>query len=204
MAVVAGIVAAGAAVGGTLLVRSASPPRPPAITQTSIAGARLGLHRAEYEKILGHAIPVNQPPDIPGAPSSEYATLAFEDKVWAFFPDGPEGTATIIVTWNEEYTTTEGIGPCSTIEELKAAYGDRVQPDYYGTIGRKHFMYDVGKNLLFAASGPPPPPGERPVPATYVSAVGLFDGSAPGADESFGGRPFAGFVTGNQTPQCTP
>ena len=49
-------------------------------------------------------------------------------------------------------------------------------------------MYDVGKNLLFAASGPPPPPGERPVPAKYVSAVGLFDGSAPGADESFGER----------------
>lgn len=204
VAVVAGIVAAGAAVGGILLVRSGPPPVPPAITQTSIAGARLGLHRADYERILGHAIPVNQPPDIPGAPSSEYATLAFEDKVWAFFPDGLEGTATIIVTWNEEHTTTKGIGPCSTIDELKAAYGDRVQPDYYGTIGKKHFMYDVGKNLLFAASGPPPPPGERPVPAKYVSAVGLFDGSAPGADESFGERPFAGFVTGNQTPQCTP
>ena len=137
VAVIAAIVAAGAAVGGTLLGRNGSPPGPPAITQTAIAGARLGLHRAAYEKILGHAVPVSLPPDLPGAPSSEYAMLAFEDKVWAFFPDGLEGTATIIVTWDEKYKTAEGIGPCSTIDELKAAYGDRVKPDHFGTIKKR-------------------------------------------------------------------
>jgi predicted Ser/Thr protein kinase len=206
LAVIAAIVAAGAAVGGILLGRNGSPPEAPAITQTAIAGARLGLHRAAYEKILGHAVPVSLPPDLPGAPSSEYAMLAFEGKVWAFFPDGLEGTATIIVTWDEKYKTAEGIGPCSTIDELKAAYGDRVKPDHWGTIKKKngttdYYMYDVGKNLLFPVSGELSKPG-HPVPGKYVPAVGLFNGSEPGADDSFGARPFAGFVTGNQTPQC--
>jgi predicted Ser/Thr protein kinase len=208
VAVIAAIVAVGAVVGGILLGRNGSPPGPPAITQTAIAGARLGLHRAAYEKILGHAVPVSLPPDLPGAPSSEYEMLAFEDKVWAFFPDGLEGTATIIVTWDEKYKTAEGIGPCSTIDELKAAYGDRVKPDHYGTIKKKngttdYYMYDVGKNLLFPVSGELSKPG-HPVPGKYIPAVGLFNGSVPGADESFGARPFATFVTGNQTPQCTP
>jgi Protein kinase domain len=208
VAVIAAIIAAGAAVGGILLGRNEAPPGSPAITQTAIAGARLGLHRADYEKILGHAVPVSLPPDLPGAPSPGYAMLAFEDKVWAFFPDGLEGTATIIVTWDEKYKTAEGIGPCSTIDELKAAYGDRVRPDYFGTIKKEdgttdYYMYDVGKNLLFPVSGELSKP-HHPVPGKYVPAVGLFNGSEPGANESFGARPFATFVTGNQTPQCTP
>ena len=65
-------------------------------------------------------------------------------------------------------------------------------------------MYDVGKNLLFPVSGELSLPGEAPIPGKYVPTVGLFNGSAPGADESFGERPFATFVTGNQTPQCVP
>jgi hypothetical protein len=204
LAVGASIVLAGAAIGAVLTMGRGSDSTPPAITQTSIAGARLGLRRAAYEKILGPAVPVNLPPDLPGAPSSEYAMLAFEDKVWAFFPDGLEDTATIIVTWDEKYKTAEGIGPCSTIDELKAAYGDRVRPDHYGTIGEKHFMYDVGKNLLFPVSGELSLPDQAPIPGKYVPAVGLFNGSAPGADQSFGERPFATFVTGNQTPHCVP
>ncbi len=46
-------------------------------------------------------------------------------------------------------------------------------------------MYDVGKNLLFPVSGELSTPG-HPVPGKYVPTVGLFNGSAPGADESFG------------------
>ena len=205
IAVGASAVVAAAAIGGILTMRGGPNSTSPAITQTSIAGARLGLRRAAYERILGRAVPVVQPAETPGAPSTGYPTLTFDQsKVWVFFPDGFDATGEIIVTWNEELKTATGIGPCSTIEELKTAYADKVRPDYYGTIGEKHFMYDVGKNLLFPVSGELSVPGEAPIPGKYVAAVGLFNGSAPGADESFGERPFAGFVTGNQTPQCVP
>jgi serine/threonine-protein kinase len=208
LALTASIVVVGAAIGGILTLRSDSAAAAPAITQTSIAGARLGLHRADYERILGPAVPVSQPPDIPGGPSTEYPTLVFEEpKVWVFFPGGFDGTGEIIVTWNEDFKTAADIGPCSTIDELKAAYGDRVKPDHWGTIEKNgttmHFMYDVGKNLLFATSSELSRPG-KPVPGKYVPTVGLFNGSAPGADQPNGARPFAGFVTGNQTPQCAP
>jgi serine/threonine-protein kinase len=205
LAGIASVVVVAAAIGGILTMRGGSDSTSPAITQTSIAGARLGLRRAAYERILGRAVPVVQPAETPGAPSTGYPTLTFdESKVWVFFPDGFDATGEIIVTWNEELKTATGIGPCSTIEELKAGYGDKVRPDYFGTIGEKHFMYDVGKNLLFPVSGERSLPGEAPIPGKYVAAVGLFNGSAPGADESFGERPFAGFVTGNQAPQCVP
>jgi hypothetical protein len=201
------VAAAMAASIGIVLNRDTNSARdgPPAITQTSIAGARLGLRRGDYEEILGRAVPVVQPAKTPGAPSSEYPTLTFnESKLWVFFPGGFDATGEIIVTWNKEFRTGAGIGPCSTIGDLKAAYGEKVRPDYFGTIGDKHFMYDLGRNLLFPVSGELSPPGEIPVPGKYVAAVGLFNGSAPGADEFFGERPFAGFVTGNQTPQCVP
>jgi tRNA A-37 threonylcarbamoyl transferase component Bud32 len=199
------LVAGGAAVGGILATRSNSTPAgPPAITQTSIAGAPLGLRVAGYTRILGEPdFRVDQPTEVKGFPSTEYPTLVFlRQKVAVYFPDGFESTAKIITTWNTDYKTAAGIHPCSTIDGLKAAYGDKVKPDYFGTIGKKHFMYDVGKNLLFAASGPP---GQRPpVPWKYISAVGLFNGSTPHADEGHGARPFAGFVTGSETPRCVP
>jgi tRNA A-37 threonylcarbamoyl transferase component Bud32 len=202
LAGIASIILVVAAIGGILTTRGGSDSTTPSITPTSIAGAPLGLRRAAYEQILGKGVRVEQPEE-PGR--TGYATVAFErPKVWVFFPDGFDAPGEIIVTWNEEFKTATGIGPCSTIDELEAAYGDKVRPDYFGTIGQKHFMYDVGRSLLFAATGPPPPPGQKPVPGKYVSAVGLFDGGAPHADEAGGPRNFAGFVTGNETPQCIP
>jgi hypothetical protein len=201
---VAALVGAGAAIGGVLASEGGSTgPGPPAITQTSIAGAPLGLRVAGYTRILGEPdLRVDQPKEVKGFPSTEYPTLVFlRRKVAVYFPDGWDSRATIITTWNKNYKTAAGIGPCSTIDELKTAYRDNVKPDSNGTIGSKHFTYDVGKNLLFAATGPPRHP---PVPWKYVSAIGLFDGGAPHADERFGARPFAGFVTGNETPRCVP
>ena len=206
LALAASILVAAATIGGILAFRSRSADGAPAITQTAIAGAPLGLRVEGYTKIFGTPdLKVDQPKQVPGFPSTNYPTLVFlRPKVAVYFPDGWSTKAKIVTTWNEKFKTTAGIGPCSTIDDLKAAYGDVVKPDHFGTIGTKHFMYDVGRNLLFAATGPPPPHGEDPVPGKYISAVGLFDGSVPGADENQGARPFAGFVTGSETPSCKP
>jgi tRNA A-37 threonylcarbamoyl transferase component Bud32 len=208
LAGVAMLAAASAAVGVVLVTRSDSTPAgPPAITETSIAGAPLGLTIAGYSKLLGPPdLRVDQAKQVPGFPSTEYPTLVFlRQKVAVYFPDGWGSKAKIITTWNQDFATAAGIGPCSTIDELKAAYGNRVRADHWGTIKKNettmHFMYDVGKNLLFPVSGELSQP-HKPVPGKYVAAVGLFDGSVPHADESQGARPFAGFVTGNETPQC--
>jgi hypothetical protein len=204
IAAVAVLIAVGAGTAGILAMRSDSPPMRVAITQTAIAGAPLGLRVEGYTEIFGLPdLRVDQAKEVEGFPSTQYPTLVFlRPKVAVFFPDGWDSKAKIITTWNNDFKSAADVGPCSTIERMKAAYGDGVQPDHWGTIGTKYFMYDVGENLLFAASGEPPPPGKAPVPGKYVSAVGLFDGSVPHADEGHGARPFAGFVTGNETPSC--
>lgn len=197
------VVAAGASIT-IITTRHGSSPSPPAITQTSIAGAKIGLTKAAYSKILGGGIPVTQQEGSEKIPATGFPTLTFNDKkVWVFFGDknGGTKTATIIATWNKDFKTDRGIGPCSTVADLKKAYGDKVRPDHFGNAPDGQFMYDVGKNLLFAATNPKQAPGP---PATYVTEVGLYNGSTPHADENFGAHPFAGFVTGNETPQCVP
>ena len=203
LAVIAAVGAAAAASGAVLTTRGGATSEPPAITQTSIAGVPLGLRVGGYTEILGPPdLRVDQGKQVAGFPSTEYPTLIFLDrKVAVYFPDGWQSKAKIITTWNDELETAAGVGPCSTIDEMKAVYGDGVRPDHWGTIGTKHFMYDVGKNLLFAVSAELSTPG-HPIPGKYVPAVGLFDGSAPDADAEGGPRNFAGFVTGNETPSC--
>ena len=207
LAVAASIMVAGAAIGGIVALRGESADGATAITQNSIAGAPLGLDVQGYTAIFGPPdLRVDQGKQVPGFPSTEYPTLIFlRQKVAVYFPDGWGSRAKIITTWNRDFKTAAGVGPCSTIEGMKAAYGEGVQADHWGTIRRSgttmHFMYDVGKNLLFAVSGELSQPGE-PVPGRYVAAVGLFDGSVPNADVEGGPRNFAGFVTGNETPSC--
>jgi serine/threonine-protein kinase len=202
------IVAAVAAPTGAVLATRGGPDisRPSAISQTSIDGAQLGLRQGAYQALFGGSgILVNQArPGQEGkgsqggkTPGSAYPTLAFNaQKVWVFFPRGIKGRAEIVTTWNKDFKTDRGIGPCSTIPQLLKAYGNRVKPDYYGTVGNAVFMYQVGKNLLFSASGRHP--------SSFVTAVGLFNGSAKGADDPGGALPWAGFVTGWETPTCVP
>jgi serine/threonine-protein kinase len=167
------------------------------ITETSIAGARLGLTFPAYERLLGLGVPVDQPKGGryggTGTP-----TVTFDNrKVWVFFSDSNLDKATAIVTWNKELKTDRGIGPCSTVAQLKKAYGSSVHPDHFSTIGTTVFAYDVGKNLIFATPGP------AGFPSTFVTAVGLFNGSAPHANRTGGARPFAGYETGYETPHCS-
>src|SRR5262249_38274455 len=121
----ASLLVAGATIGGILAFRRQSADAAPAITQTAIAGAPLGLRVEGYIRIFGTPdLRVDQPKEVPGFPSTNYPTLVFlRPKVAVYFPDGWSTQAKIITTWNADLKTATGIGPCSTIKDLKAAYG---------------------------------------------------------------------------------
>jgi serine/threonine-protein kinase len=185
VAVVA-VAALGASIG-IVLTRDTSEVRggPPAITQTSIAGATLGHMPSYYRKLFGGS----QPRELtePGFPS-----LAFQGpEVAVYFP--VEGQAAhIMTTWNRDYRTAAGIGPCSTVEEMKEAYGEAVKPSWSGTSpdGKKVFHWVVGDNLLFATDTQ-----ERKL----VRAVALYEGNP---NNTLGGSPqaYAGYVAAVETP----
>ena len=74
-----------------------------------------------------------------------------------------------ITTWNAADRTAEGIGPCSTVAELKKAYGPRLKPSPYNTHNGIVFAWTVGKHLAFTTE--PVPEGRHP---TIVRSVGLY------------------------------
>jgi serine/threonine-protein kinase len=194
--VAAVLLAAGAAVAGVLATRdSPATPPPVSITQTSIAGARLGLTEAAYKDLYGtgwRADVVTQP---------NFPVLIYQHRREAIYFDPDTRRGIIVTTWNPEHRTAAGIGPCSTIEEAKSAYGSAFKPSRWNTIDGKVYAYLVGKNLLFAANGLPPNPSK------LVTAVALYDGDGPqddgsGVDVRNGTLPFAGFIALSEST-CT-
>ena len=187
-AVVAVLLVAAAAIGGVLATRDDPPPAAPvSITQASIAGARLGQTAAAYKALYG----AGWREDVVSAPN--FPVLIFHPRQESVYFDPDTRRAIIITTWNRNHRTAAGIGPCSTIEELKSAYGSALRPSPFNTIEGKVYAYLVGKNLLFAANGIPPNP------AKLVTAVALYDGDGPkndgrGVDVDGGTLPFAGFI----------
>jgi tRNA A-37 threonylcarbamoyl transferase component Bud32 len=169
-----------AAIGSILATRSGPPRTPPAITQTSIDGARLGLMPGYYKRLLGgsRAQVLAQP----GFPS-----LAFQrPQIAVYFP--AEGRpAGLITTWNRSYRTAAGIGPCSTIDELKRAYGARVRPTWAGSQKGKVYSYALGNNLLFATQD-----------QRTISSVALYRGDP---HDTRGGSPqaWANYVAALET-----
>jgi predicted Ser/Thr protein kinase len=144
IAAAAALVAAGAAVGGFLVSGTNQARATPSITQTAIAGARLGHMPAYYKKLLGgwRAQRLTEP----GFPS-----LAFQQPEVAVYFPAKEKPAHIITTWNRHDRTAGGIGPCSTIRQMKKVYGARIKPTWAGnTHNGKQWSYALGKNLLFA------------------------------------------------------
>jgi serine/threonine-protein kinase len=196
-------VAAAAAIGGILATRGGDPTEvsSPAITQTSIAGARIGLTSASYQHAFGSSgVLVVQPQSNPRHPSTNWPTLSFDkQRVRVVFgnKNGATTRATIITTWNKNFRTSRGIGPCSTVAALLKAYGSSVSES--GLSQEPRDGYNVGKNLYFSAARPVGPDLN---PQTYITAVALFDGGAPGAEQPNGSGPFAGFVTDWETPKC--
>jgi tRNA A-37 threonylcarbamoyl transferase component Bud32 len=186
------LVAAMAAAGTLLATRDDPSPTPVSITQTAIAGATLGLTESAYKELYG----LGWRADVVTAPS--FPVLIFQFRRQAIYFDPDTRRANIITTWNKNHRTAAGVGPCSTIEELKSAYGSALKPSRWSTQQGKVYAYTLGKNLLFAASGRPPNPSK------FVTAVALYDGDGPrndgsGVDVQSGTLPFAGFIALNES-----
>jgi hypothetical protein len=192
---VLGVVAVLAAASTALVVasRGSEPPGPPAITQAAIAGAQLGFTAPAYKQRFGSPWreDVFTPPNFP--------VLIFHDRRLAVYFDDDTNKAIIVTTWNPDFRTAVGVGPCSTIDELKAAYGSRLRISRWNTVEGQVYGYTVGRNLFFAAKGVPP------VRPTTVAAVALYDGDGPrddgtGVDVKGGTLPFAAYVALTETP----
>jgi tRNA A-37 threonylcarbamoyl transferase component Bud32 len=118
----------------------------PVINETSIAGAKLGETTREYKKLFG----VFRPSTLTEFASGHFKSLAFQrPEVAIYFPPGGKRAA-YVTTWNRAYRTAAGVGPCSTIGEMKKAYGKDVHPSVNGTHGKTVWSWVVNDRLLFA------------------------------------------------------
>jgi hypothetical protein len=167
--VVAAVVATTAVLatgGGSTNARNSAAP---AITATTLHGARVGQRAAYYKHLLGPYRTFT----ITEFPTYHVRALQFQQpQIGVYFHPG-ERTAGAITTWNRNYKTPEGIGPCSTIAQMKAAYGRRVVPTYAGTSpdGKKVSSWGVGRTLLFATQN-----------QSTISAVALYRAGDPRRD----------------------
>jgi Protein kinase domain len=148
------LAAAGATTGAVLATRdrgdanNAIPKTRVAITQTAIAGGRIGLRANAYRERFGPFRPYT----LTEFSKLRYHGLAFQQaQVGVYFAPGSK-KASIITTWNRDFRTADGIGPCSTLDEMKEIYGQRVAPTRAGTSpdGRTVWSWSLGKNVLFA------------------------------------------------------
>ena len=168
----------------------------PAITATSIAGAKLNLGKTAYKRLLGSPVryqaagggdmsePGFQQP-------SDYSRLVFaKRKIDVYFQAG--NSAIQITTWNKAYKTKEGVGPCSSFAQLKAAYGSRLKPNPANTDPNSGtvFSYIVGRSLIFELSDQKHPG----TPSSFVTAVALYDGSGAAWNKPSGPLYLASFV----------
>jgi hypothetical protein len=165
----------------------------PVITPTAIAGAKLGLGKVAYRRILGQ--PVRFQAAGGGALSDpgfqlppDYKRLVFGARKMDVYFAGSVDRAIQITTWNKAYRTAEGVGPCSTFAQLKAAYGTRLKPDPANGDRAGHaFSFTVGRGLIFQLDGG----GFR---SPRVNAVSLFDASRRGWNKPGGALYLASFV----------
>ena len=160
---------------------------PVTITPTSIGSAKLGDSNITLERLWngGSKLSTQFPPDY----SLLRQTLL---DVSAYFA-GTVDKAVELTTWNANDRTDAGVGPCSTLGELKHAYGKRLKlvPNNHG------YGYTVGKHLFFAIGSPPHP--------RFVQSVGVYSNSRNHAGTiALGEGPCTGPAPGTVPPTTTP
>jgi serine/threonine-protein kinase len=153
--------AAAAAVVAVLLTGGRSAPSPAQITPTAIAGAALGLREADYRGLFG----IGWTNGVFSGPNYYY--LSYPDRRLTVYFPRKGGRAIEITTWEKSFRTAAGIGPCSTIADLKRAYGNALKPSAHQIIRGKVYAYSVG-NIVFSANGAPP------YPSTRITSVAIY------------------------------
>ncbi len=128
------------------------------ITPVSIAGARLGLHASAYKQLLGTSVHKD-------VLENNYSRLVFTKRKVEVYFKGKVDRAVEITTWNKAYRTSAGIGPCSSVTQLRAAYGNKLLV-WLSPGSGKVYGYILGK-LIFAAND-----------GKHVTAVALGSGQA--------------------------
>src|SRR5262249_38296802 len=97
----------------------------------------------------------------------DYSVLTHRSREVSAYFVGTDDKAVELTTWNSTARTPEGIGPCSTVAQLKKAYGSRLKPSPNNhTPANVPLGYTVGKHLFFAIG-----PGLTP---KVVEAVALY------------------------------
>ncbi|HST17999.1 MAG TPA: serine/threonine-protein kinase [Gaiellaceae bacterium] len=154
-------VAAAAAVGGLLLFTGKGSSEPVTITPTTLAGGKLGDSSAFLQRLWG--TPLRQ---VSTQTPADYAVLSQSGREVSAYFLGTDDRAIEFTTWNSSARTVEGVGPCSTLAQLRKAYGKRLKPSPNNTHNGVVFGYMVGRHLFFAMG-----PGATP---KIVEAVALY------------------------------
>jgi serine/threonine-protein kinase len=138
--------AVAAITAGALSLLGGGEEKPAATIMTNgFTDASLGLKRTDYQRIWG----VGYRFATLGAPEGyTFISNSIKRRTAYFEPNNPK--AIELTTWNSADRTPEGAHPCSSVAELKSAYGDRLKPVEANIIHGKVLGYTVGKRLFFA------------------------------------------------------
>src|SRR5262245_20856716 len=109
------LIVIGSCIAG-LAVAAAAWSSAPAITPTSIHGAKLGSNMTSYKKLLGSARLLTGTNADPSHPE-DYSRLYFAGRKMEVYFKGTTDRAIEITTWNKAFRTAAGVGPCSTVAQ---------------------------------------------------------------------------------------
>jgi len=140
-----------AAVATVLLTRDGAGTARVTITPTQIAGAKLGDSNLLLERMWGagfQKLTMQEPPN--------YSILTQRNRNLGAFFIGTDDHAVEITTSNKADRTAEGIGPCSTVQELRKAYGKRLKPSPNNTHKGVVYAWLLGEHMTFAMNFPRP------------------------------------------------